>query len=63
MVVAGSASEPGRLSKSRHSLPGTAAGNQLADECGTPVPREASHSPAIDKITINFGSPFGSPFR
>ena len=41
-------------------LPGTAAANQLADECGVPVPGEASHIPAKDKITINFGSPFGS---
>ena len=46
--------------ESRHSLPGTAAGDQLADDCGVPVLREASHSPAIAKIISNFGSPFGS---
>ena len=60
-VPASSASRPRRLSESRHSMPGTAAGNQVADECGDPVPREASHSPAMNKITINLGSPFGSP--
>jgi hypothetical protein len=38
----------------------TAAGDQLADKCGIPVLREASHSPAIAKIISNFGSPFGS---
>ena len=37
-----------------------ATGDQLADECGVPVLGEASHSPAMDKITISFGSPFGS---
>jgi hypothetical protein len=31
--------------------------HQLAHECGVPVLREASHSPAMDKITINLGSP------
>jgi len=59
-VSAGLASGPGQLSKSRHSPPGTAAGNQLANEYDAPALREASHSPAMDKITINFGSPFGS---
>ena len=53
--------------ESRHSLPDTATGNQLADEWGVPVPvlPEALHSPAMDKamnkITIHFGSLFGSP--
>jgi len=37
-----------------------AAGNQLADEYGVPVPCGVSHSPAMNKITISFGSPFGS---
>jgi hypothetical protein len=27
--------------------------DQLADECGDPVLRKASHHPAMDKITIN----------
>lgn len=34
--------------------------DQLADERGDPVLREASHSLTMDKITINVGSPFGS---
>jgi hypothetical protein len=36
------------------------AGNQLANEYDAPALCEASHSPAMEKITINFGSPFGS---
>jgi hypothetical protein len=35
----------------RHS-----SGNQLADEYGAPALRKASHGPAMDKITISFGS-------
>jgi len=34
--------------------------DQLADEYGDPVPREASHALAMDEFTINSGSPFGS---
>jgi hypothetical protein len=34
--------------------------DHLAAGCSVPVLREASHSPAMNKITINFGSPFGA---
>ena len=42
------------------SLPGAATGNQLADGYSVPLPREAPHSPAMNKITTKHWLPFGS---
>jgi hypothetical protein len=54
---------PGRLRENRHPRPGPAAGDQLADDCGVPVLREASHSLAIAKIISNRGPALGAPGR
>jgi hypothetical protein len=59
-VPAGSASGPGRLNESGILCQARPPGISSQTNAASRVPREASHHPAMDKITINFGSPFGS---
>jgi hypothetical protein len=52
----------GTTPRERHSLPGTAAGDQLADErCLSWCDARLRMARPAAKITISFGSPFGSP--